>query len=366
MKIKQKITAIGMSGGVDSTMATYLLKKQGYKVIGLTMKIYNPKFKFPNNAKDACFGLKETKDLKEIKKIAQKLKIKHYVINLKKEYEKLVLNYFKKEYLAGHTPNPCIICNQKIKFDLLLELAKKSGIKFDYFATGHYVRLTFNKKVNHFVLKKGKDKIKDQSYFLYRLNQKQLQKTLFPLGELSKTEVKNLANKLGFKKLAKKSESQDFIGYPNHSFIFSKNEFKKGNIIDLNGKILGQHKGIIFYTIGQRKGVSSGGTRIPMYVVKIDAAKNQIVIGPKKLLYHQKLIAIYPNWISINPPKKEITALAKIRYGAQPATCLIKPLNNQLEIKFNKPQLAITPGQSIVFYKKDVLLGGAVISQILS
>ena len=144
---KDKIVAVGMSGGVDSTMAVYLLKKQGYKVIGLTMKIWNPDFKFPQNAKDACFGPKEIQDLKEIKKIAKKLEIKHYIIDLKKEYKNFVLKYFTSEYLAGRTPNPCIICNQKIKFDLLLTLAKKSGVKFDYFATGHYAQIAFNKKI---------------------------------------------------------------------------------------------------------------------------------------------------------------------------------------------------------------------------
>jgi tRNA-specific 2-thiouridylase len=322
-----KIVAVGMSGGVDSTMAALLLKQQGYKVIGLTMKLWDNSFKFKSNI-DACFSPNETKNIKELKLICKKLGIKHYVVDVAKDYKQNVLKYFTNEYLTGKTPNPCIFCNQKIKFGALLELARKSNIKFDYFATGHYVKINFDKKTNRFILKKGKDKTKDQSYFLYRLNQDQLSQLIFPLGNYKKKEIKKLAIQAGFSNLAKKSESQDFIGCGDHQVLFNKNKIKTGDIVDTRGKIIGKHNGIINYTIGQRKGVSGGGTKIPQYVIKINAKKNQITVGPRDLLFKKKLIAMAPNWVSINEPKNKISALAKIRYGAK--TILVKLLHKKI------------------------------------
>jgi tRNA-specific 2-thiouridylase len=358
----RKIVAVGMSGGVDSTMAALLLKQQGFKVIGLTMKLWDNSFKFKKPIVDACFSPNEAKDIKELKLICKKIGIKHYTVDVSKDYKQNVLKYFTNEYLAGFTPNPCIFCNQKIKFGALLDLARKSGIKFDYFATGHYVQISFNKKTGLFVLKKGKDKLKDQSYFLYRLSQDQLKKLIFPLSNYKKEEIKKLARVSGFANLAKKPESQDFIGCGDHQVLFKKSEIKTGDIVDIKGKLVGKHNGIINYTIGQRKGVSGGGSKTPVYVIKIDAKKNQIIVGPKELLLKKELIAMAPNWISISKPKIKISALAKIRYGAKEIACAITPLkNNQLNITFVKPQLAITPGQSIVFYRGETLLGGAII-----
>jgi tRNA-specific 2-thiouridylase len=366
LRSKNKIVAVGMSGGIDSTIAAYLLKQLGYEVIGLTMKIWDGSFKFPKSDKPGCFGPSEAADIKAAQKMAKKLGIKHYVIPVEAAYKKTVLDYFKKEYLAGHTPNPCIVCNQKIKFGLLLETAKQSGIKFDYFATGHYARVDFDKKLKRFILKKGKDQTKDQSYFLYRLSQTQLKNLIFPLSSLTKKEVKKLAEKLGFKELSAKPESQDFLECSDHSVLFKKSELKPGDIINQNDKVVGQHNGIINYTIGQRKGISNGGSKVPLYVIKIDALKNQILIGPRDLLYTKKLVAILPHWISIDKPNKSFITSAKVRLGAQETACQIKPLKNKLEIKLDKPQLAVTPGQSIVFYQKEIMLGGAIIAKNLS
>ncbi|MDD3773677.1 MAG: tRNA 2-thiouridine(34) synthase MnmA [Patescibacteria group bacterium] len=344
-----QVVAVGMSGGIDSTITAYLLKKQGYKVVGLTMMLKNDKQK-----------------QQEIKKITEKLKIKNYFIDLSKDFKKIVLDYYRQEYLNGRTPNPCIICNQKIKFDLLLKTAKKSGIQFDFFATGHYVRLAKDPKTRCFFLKKGKDTKKDQSYFLYRLNQIQLKNLIFPLGNLTKNKVKKMALQLGFKELLAKPESQDFFNCADQNNLFDKTKIKTGDIINHHKKIVGKHNGIINYTIGQRKGLSGGGTKIPMYVIKINTTKNQIMIGPRKKLLAKKLIAISPNWISIKQPEKKLLAYAKIRFGAKSAKCQIKLIeNNQLKVEFKNPQFAITPGQSIVFYQKNLLLGGAIISQIL-
>ncbi|MDD4409895.1 MAG: tRNA 2-thiouridine(34) synthase MnmA [Candidatus Pacebacteria bacterium] len=358
--MKKDITvAVGMSGGVDSTMTALILKEKGYKVIGLTMKIWdnNPNIK---GTKSGCYGPNEAKDIAEAQKAAKLLDIPHYIVDLKEEYHQAVIEYFKNEYQKGKTPNPCVVCNAKIKFGLLIEKALNSGIKFDHFATGHYVRVVRDEDTGSYLLKKGVDKTKDQSYFLYRLKQKQLKKLIFPLGNKKKIDVKKMAIEKGFAEYAKKEESQNFVECDSYAALLPKGI--PGHIVDHTGKILGQHNGIINYTLGQRK-LNIGGLKEPYYVLKIDAKNNSVVAGPKDLAYSDEVKATKMNWIV---PFDKITTnkfKAKIRYGAELAEAtFVKKDKNSAVIRFKKPQFAITPGQSIVLYDKDVVIGGGIIS----
>lgn len=358
-KSKKLKVAVGMSGGIDSSIATLLLRKQGFNVVGLTMKIWNNDFKFKNSGK-GCFGPGSEKNLIEAQKAAKKIGIPHHIIDLSKEFKKIVIEYFQKEYQAGKTPNPCIVCNSKIKFGLLLDKTIKSKINFDFFATGHYVNKIFDSKKKIYLLKRGADKIKDQSYFLYRLNQKQLAKIIFPLGKMKKEEIKKFARQNGFKDYAEKKESQNFIESKDYSSLMPKGV--QGKIIDPKGKILGKHKGIYFYTVGQRKNLDLGGLKEPHYVVKIDVKNNIIVAAPKKYLYSDKVEVKDINWIVPLKYIKKNNVQAKIRYGSPLADAtFIKKSTKNAFLKFRNPQLAITPGQSVVFYDKETVLGGGII-----
>jgi len=373
--------AVGMSGGVDSTVAAFLLKQKKYDVIGITMKIWDGP---PHSGvkKNGCYGPGENDDIKDAAQAAKMMKIRHYIINLTKEYKKDVLKYFCSEYEKGRTPNPCVVCNTKIKFDQLLIKAFKSGIKFDYFATGHYARLR-REILNHksqipnklqsvppvggwsikskifYQLLKAKDKIKDQSYFLYRLKQNQLKKIIFPLGDKTKQEVRQIAQKNGFIYYNRKKESQNFIEADNYFSLLPVGQ--KGQIIDYQGNVLGKHQGISHYTIGQRKNLNISGLREPYYVLEINAKKNIIIVGPKEFSYSKTAKIKNINWI-IGPKiiKKKIIE-AKIRYGTKPAKCKISIKGKMVILNFIKPQFAITPGQSAVFYSGDKLLGGGTI-----
>jgi len=359
MKQKMKI-AVGMSGGVDSTITAFLLKKGGFDVIGLTMKIWdeNPLIKGRNSG---CYGPSATKNIKEAKKAAKMLGIPHCVVDLRKDFNKNILNYFKKEYQKGKTPNPCIVCNAKMKFGLLLEKALKSGIKFDYFATGHYAKIGFDKKNKFYFLKKGADKTKDQSYFLYGLKQNQMKKIILPLGDKKKKDIKKLAIQNGFKEFANKKESQNFIGCDSYSTLLPQG--KSGFIVDYKGKILGKHQGISHYTLGQRKNLNIGGLPEPYYVLKINPRTNSIIIGPRNLAFSDFVHVKKINWIVPFNLIKNKEIQAKIRYGSKSEKAgFVKKTKNSAIVKFKKPQFAITPGQSIVFYDKNLVLGGGIIA----
>lgn len=356
--------AVGMSGGVDSTMAAYILKEQGYKVIGVTMSIWDTSINIPDLGKSGCFGPGEEKDIEFAKNICKKLGIEHHVLDLKKEYKESVLNYFCNEYVCGKTPNPCVMCNQKVKFGALLQKTRDSDIAFDHFATGHYVRVEQDPSTKRYILKKALDLKKDQSYFLSYLKQDQLKQLVFPLGEKTKTDIKKIASELGFKEVAERGESQDFIETDDYSVLFNKNDIKPGDILDINGKKIGIHRGIIHYTIGQRKGLGvSGGNSGVLYVTKIDAKNNTVTVGAEENLLSKELTAYNMNWIAAPELTTPMKINAKIRQQHKEASALINPMpDGKVKAVFDTPQRAITPGQTVVFYDNDIVLGGGIIS----
>ncbi len=344
--------AVAMSGGVDSSVAAALcVEKYGKdNVFGVTMKLFC--YKESNNDDKNCCSSDAVSDAKNI---CAQLGIPHYVINFEKEFNKYIVNDFIEDYKKGHTPNPCIKCNQLIKFNYLLTKIKDLGA--DKLATGHYARI---KKVkNDLFLFRGLDNNKDQSYFLYGINKDNLKNIIFPLGEISKSETRKIADKLKLK-TAKKKESQEicFINGKTEDYLKEKIKKNIGKIINIDGEEITKHDGIFTYTIGQRKGLG-GGSKKPMYVVGINSNKNQIVIGEESELYKNEIDIENTNWLtSVEFPFK---CSAKIRYRMDDAECLVKNVNNRYLVIFDKPQRAVTKGQSIVFYNKDLVLGGGII-----
>lgn len=360
-KKKLKIV-VGMSGGVDSTMAAYILKNQGHEVVGVTMRIWAGEGAEQESVRSGCYGPGEVYDTGIAQNVCERLGIPHHVVDLSQEYRSNVLDTFSQEYLGGRTPNPCVLCNPLVKFGALLDKAATLGIDFDHFATGHYARIEFEEKDGRYLLKKAVDQMKDQSYFLYRLGQSQLERSIFPLGEYTKEQIKELASEAGFSDIAEKLESQDFVDGGIYGSLFSESERKKGEIIDLDGKVLGHHEGIINFTIGQRKGISIGGSKEPLYVLRIDAQKNQVVVGPKERLAVDSLTAIFPNWIAFDKLVDQMEVNARLRSHQKEVPCIIAPANEgSVEVRFSLPQFSATPGQSIVFYQGDVVIGGGII-----
>lgn len=359
------IVAVGISGGVDSAMAAKLLIDQGYEVIGLTMSIWDDSVEIGQSTKSGCFGPGEVDDLKAAAEVCRRLGIEHHIIKLQNEYKDNVLNYFCATYLNGKTPNPCLMCNQRIKFGFFPARAKELGVSFDYFATGHYARIDYRDRNKRWQLKRATDLSKDQSYFLAFLTQEQLSRLIFPLGELTKQEIKALAQKSGFGDFAAKQESQDFLETDDYSVLFEQDTFHSGDIVDIRDKVLGKHRGLIHYTIGQRKNLGIAGQTEPYYVIDIDNIINRLVVGPQRYLYGIICKAININWVSIEAPDRPFWTKAKIRLQHEPADCYVTPMkNNCAEVNFEKLQLSITPGQGIVFYDKDVVFAGAIIDKI--
>lgn len=361
VKSKKRI-AVGLSGGIDSAVTAALLRREGHEVQAVTMQLWNGRIKLQPNKSAACFGPGEAEDIDAAREVAACLKIPHTVIPLAEEYEEKVLNYYRREYLAGRTPNPCVVCNALIKFGALWNALERVGVNCDLLAMGHYARIEHDAAAGIFRLRQGVDTSKDQSYFLHRLNQQQLAKILLPLGTKFKKDVIALAREWKIPRVTEKKESQDFLESDDHACLFDKKSVRPGPILDANGKTIGKHRGLVYYTVGQRDGLGlSVGQR--MYVKEIRTSDNAIVVGERdKVLLPQTSVKDI-NWIRGTPPAKEFACLVRLRYrhaGAHTKVTLDD--KNQAHVVFSDPQFAVTPGQAAVFYLGDEVLGGGWIS----
>ena len=357
--------AVGLSGGVDSAVAAHLLRSRGCAVVGLTMQTWDGSLPIPDRGRSGCYGPGEARDLDAVRRIAARLGIAHHVVPLAKEFNATVLDYFRSEYRCGRTPNPCVRCNQAVKFGLLLQKAAELGIRFDRFATGHYARIERRAEDGRWLLKRAADRSKDQAYFLARLSQEQLARIILPLGGLTKARVKALARELGWSDLADKPESQDFIESPDYGVLFDESDSRPGPIQDLSGRVLARHKGIVRYTVGQRKGVGLSGKGQPLYVTRIDAAANAVVVGPKEALYSRGFRARDLNWISRSGPLSaplRVQVQVRQQHRAAPAEISPGPDSGEIRVVCDEPQLAVTPGQTAVFYQDDLVLGAGTIA----
>jgi tRNA-specific 2-thiouridylase len=297
-----------------------------------------------------------------LERTCQLLEIPLYKINLEKEFKQLIIDYFCQEYAKGRTPNPCIACNQYIKFGILLKRALEKGA--DYFATGHYARV--EAAPEGYRLEKAVDITKDQSYFLYTLGQEQLKHLLLPLGELTKERVKDIARELDLP-ASENRDSQDVCFIPDNdyrAFVAEKVPLKAGEIVDINGKVLGKHEGLALYTVGQRQGLGLTSQE-SLYVLKIDAENNKIIVGSREQALHNVLVARNLSWVSGKSPKAPMELTAKIRYQAPEAAAELYPEDDSVEVRFSEPQSAVAPGQSVVFYQGDEVLGGGIIDAVL-
>lgn len=342
----QKTVVVGLSGGVDSSVTALLLKNQGYRVIGLFMKNWDQE--------DDCPWVK---DYEDVTKIAEQLEIPCYTVNFSKEYWELVFSRCLEQFRNGHTPNPDILCNQEIKFKIFFEKALEIGA--DYLATGHYARKIGGK------LARGVDTSKDQSYFLYTLQERVLEKVLFPIGELEKSEVREIARKAGLVTAEKKdSVGICFIGKRNFKDFLSRYITKeRGSFETLSGKVVGEHDGLPYYTIGQRRGLAIGGPGEAWFVVGKDSKRNVIFVEQGEehpALHHEGLVASRVSWVGA-APSFPLYCTAKIRYRSEDQECVVTEDGGDLRVQFTKPQKAITPEQSIVFYQGEICLGGAII-----
>ena len=353
--------AIGMSGGVDSSVAAAVLKERGYEVIGVTMRLWDGEEINGSIAESTCCSLSATEDARFV---CAKLDIDYHVLDFRAEFSQYVIDYFINEYTNGRTPNPCIACNKFLKFDAM---AKKAELlNAEYVATGHYAKVEFDNNTDRYLLKRARADAKDQTYALYNLTQQQLSHLLLPLGDFdSKADVRQMAENLGLV-TAKKPDSQEICFVPDNDYVgFIKRHIAslppEGNFVDIHGNVLGKHRGITNYTIGQRKGLGIAFGK-PMFVIKIDAKRNEVVLGEQGTEFSKSLLAKDINFIPFDTIDKPIRVTAKVRYSARPAAAVAEIDNDGLlKITFDEPQRAVTPGQAVVLYDGDIVVGGATI-----
>ena len=376
---KGDTVVVGMSGGVDSTLTALLMLNKGCRVIGVTMSLWDgsiPELKSEKSVREACYGPGEEENIAECQKFCAEHGIDYHVIDVKNEYKERVLEYFKTEYRSGRTPNPCIFCNRYIKFGALLEGLEKLNIEYDYFCTGHYAKIVrpetglYGTDKRPFMISGALDVSKDQTYFLYRVPSKILEKVRFPLAFTKKSEVFRLAEEANLD-AAKRKESQDFIGEEYFDLLFADKPSVPGDIIDLDGHVLGKHRGIEHYTVGQRRGLGVA-LSYPVYVHSIDAKNNVVVLAPNDALDSDGLIADNFVWPGDIEPDSSFRANVKIRLASKPVPAVIEkfvPENSEnftgraWKITFDEPQRAVAPGQSAVIYRDGVILGGGIINR---
>ncbi len=360
IEAKKTRVVVGLSGGVDSSAAAALLVEQGYDVIGITLKFWPQDC--VNRAEDKCCGPQAVTDARAV---SHQLNIPYYLVDEGEAFQKQVIDYFAEEYKAGRTPNPCVRCNDKLKFGTLITHARQLGA--DQVATGHFARVETSADGSRSLLKRGRDPRKDQSYFLFSLKQEQLARTLFPLGDLTKSETREIARDCQLK-TADKEESMEICFVPDKDYGRFLRQAKlvqqhEGDIVSLDGRVLGKHDGIEFYTIGQRKGLRISSPR-PLYVIELDAENNRVIVGDDSALERDGFTVEHCNWIPWDTPPATLEAVVKVRYHHPGAPAAITPTSNGgARVALHTPQRAITPGQACVFYQDDLVLGGGWIAK---